>query len=318
MRYGKNKRLFYLYKFRTLRPDAEKKLHSRVVNCKDLRELASTWGGSLRRSKLDELPQLFNVLKGDMVFIGPRAQRPIIYENIRQHIPGYTRRLHVMPGLVAYPQIYLAHSAPKRIQYFFDQLLIRELLQREEGPRPVRGYALLLLQGIFHAGCQIAAINGNMLLHRLGALRRPFAPQRMFRRVRQDNCRLTLHSSGRDQACSGTLLDISQESFSFLSHDTIPAGWYEFRLHLQRARLLHDNSFRGKTARLQGHLNRGERTENDGLRYVVRFQGASPLQNYIIHQYFLRRGLLQPPARNDRGKGDVTPRHAERVLRGSI
>jgi lipopolysaccharide/colanic/teichoic acid biosynthesis glycosyltransferase len=62
-------------------------------------------GRLLRRSHLDELPQLWNVLKGDMSLIGPRPERPVFVEQFKQQIPGYTNRLAVRPGITGWAQV---------------------------------------------------------------------------------------------------------------------------------------------------------------------------------------------------------------------
>ncbi|MCI4170584.1 sugar transferase, partial [Bacillus spizizenii] len=62
-------------------------------------------GAFIRRTIIDELPQLFNVLKGDMCMIGPRPERPVFTEKFPNEIPGFTHRLDVKPGLSGWAQV---------------------------------------------------------------------------------------------------------------------------------------------------------------------------------------------------------------------
>ncbi|MCA9751466.1 MAG: sugar transferase, partial [Gemmatimonadetes bacterium] len=80
-------RLFRIYKFRTMVEDAEARLGPTWASQNDSR--VTPLGKFLRRTRLDELPQLLNVLRGDMTLIGPRPERPFFVEKFRRAIPGY-------------------------------------------------------------------------------------------------------------------------------------------------------------------------------------------------------------------------------------
>lgn len=97
-------REFWIYKFRTMIQDAEKKSGPRLAGEKDDRILPV--GHVLRRTRLDELPQLINILKGEMSLVGPRPERPELMEQIMQDIPEFSYRLKVKAGLTGYAQIY--------------------------------------------------------------------------------------------------------------------------------------------------------------------------------------------------------------------
>jgi lipopolysaccharide/colanic/teichoic acid biosynthesis glycosyltransferase len=96
-------RLFRISKFRTMIDGAETRLGPTWASKNDGR--ITPLGRLLRRTRLDELPQLFNVLRGDMSFIGPRPERPFFVEKFRRQIPGYMERLSVAPGITGLAQV---------------------------------------------------------------------------------------------------------------------------------------------------------------------------------------------------------------------
>lgn len=102
VRVGKNGRNFTLYKFRTMRTDAERD-GARWAAKNDAR--ATPFGKFLRATHLDELPQLANIIRGDISFVGPRPERPEIVARLKEQIPYYEVRLLVAPGVTGWAQI---------------------------------------------------------------------------------------------------------------------------------------------------------------------------------------------------------------------
>lgn len=102
-RVGKNDVVFTLYKFRSMYRDAE--ASSGAVWAKQDDPRITTLGRWLRRLRLDELPQLFNVIKGDMSMVGPRPERPEFVGELLQRIPYYRQRHCVKPGITGWAQI---------------------------------------------------------------------------------------------------------------------------------------------------------------------------------------------------------------------
>lgn len=101
-RLGKNGKPFIMLKFRSMYVDAEKGGPQWAdVNDKRCTKL----GYYLRKSRLDELPQLWNILKGEMSFVGPRPERRYFYEEFEKYIIGFSNRLVVTPGLTGYAQV---------------------------------------------------------------------------------------------------------------------------------------------------------------------------------------------------------------------
>jgi lipopolysaccharide/colanic/teichoic acid biosynthesis glycosyltransferase len=106
MRVGLRGKTFWVYKIRTMSQDAEA-LTGPVWSPGMADPRITKFGRFLRKSHLDELPQLFNVLAGDMVLIGPRPERPEFTQFLAQEIPGYVGRLSVKPGITGMAQINL-------------------------------------------------------------------------------------------------------------------------------------------------------------------------------------------------------------------
>jgi exopolysaccharide biosynthesis polyprenyl glycosylphosphotransferase len=95
-RIGKNGEIFHIYKFRSMQVDAEQS-GPQWASKNDPR--VTSMGKFLRKSHLDEVPQFWNVLKGDMSLVGPRPERQFFIEKLMEEIPYYTRRLKVRPGI---------------------------------------------------------------------------------------------------------------------------------------------------------------------------------------------------------------------------
>lgn len=106
-RVGQAGRVYQMYKFRTLAPDAESRLspfYGPELSVKT-REEETRLGRVMRVTQLDELPQLFNVVKGDMSIVGPRPVRPVFFEKLCEDIPAYWQRLVLRPGLTGFAQV---------------------------------------------------------------------------------------------------------------------------------------------------------------------------------------------------------------------
>lgn len=105
VRVGLNGKLYTMYKLRSMRIDAEHRTGAVWAKQSDSR--ITPLGYWLRKLHLDELPQLFNVLRGEMSLIGPRPERPEFVKLLSDAIPGYVDRLHVLPGVTGLAQINL-------------------------------------------------------------------------------------------------------------------------------------------------------------------------------------------------------------------
>jgi lipopolysaccharide/colanic/teichoic acid biosynthesis glycosyltransferase len=130
-RVGKDGKVFHALKFRSMVKDAEKNEGPIQAKVNDPR--VTRVGAILRGTAMDELPQLLNIFKGDMSFVGPRALRPEEKEvNNRDEarslsqIPGYMERHIIKPGLTGLAQVYLPTDAPREKKFRFDLFYIRK------------------------------------------------------------------------------------------------------------------------------------------------------------------------------------------------
>jgi exopolysaccharide biosynthesis polyprenyl glycosylphosphotransferase len=99
---------FHLWKFRSMRTDAEK---DGAVWARANDDRVTRVGRFIRKTRIDEIPQVFNVLMGEMSFVGPRPERPIFVEQLKQQIPFYGLREAVKPGLTGWAQIRYPYGA---------------------------------------------------------------------------------------------------------------------------------------------------------------------------------------------------------------
>jgi len=132
VRVGADWKLFKVIKFRSMRPDAEKDGKARMAKADDDR--VTRVGRFIRKTRIDELPQLWNVLKGDMSFVGPRPERPEFVEKFAEIIPYYSERHRVKPGITGWAQV--------RYPYAEDEADTVEKLQYDL--YYVKNYSLLL------------------------------------------------------------------------------------------------------------------------------------------------------------------------------
>ena len=109
VRVGEREKNFLLYKFRTMRDDAENGTGAVWAQEKDPR--VTRVGSFFRKSRIDEIPQLFNVLMGDMSLVGPRPERPEFIEKLKKVIPYYSERHFVKPGVTGWAQIRYPYGA---------------------------------------------------------------------------------------------------------------------------------------------------------------------------------------------------------------
>jgi sugar transferase (PEP-CTERM system associated) len=125
-RVGRGGRLFHIYKFRTMRVDAERDCGPQWAAVRDPR--VTRVGSFLRRTRIDELPQILNVLKGEMSLVGPRPERPHFVTTLGAQIPFYAERHAVRPGITGWAQVsypYGASTEDARAKLSYDLYYIK-------------------------------------------------------------------------------------------------------------------------------------------------------------------------------------------------
>ncbi|NQT36370.1 MAG: sugar transferase [Planctomycetes bacterium] len=169
-RVGRNGRVFWLYKIRTMLHNAEAKTGPVWTAPNDPR--ITKFGKLLRVTHLDELPQLLNVLRGQMALIGPRPERPEFTQYLARDIPGYMNRYHVRPGITGLAQVNLPPDTDV-------ESVRRKLVLDLEY---IRGTGLKMdVKILVCTFVRLLGLSGMGTAERLGLLRDPLVPNYMRR-----------------------------------------------------------------------------------------------------------------------------------------
>jgi len=269
-----------MFKFRTLVPGAEHLIGGQLLDHRHA--LKTRTGEFLRETRLDELPQLFNVLRGDMTFFGPRPVRPEVYAESCRTISGYDIRFRVKPGLVGYSQLFTPHGAPKRLRSWIDNRSVLHPPSARKQVGLVVFTAFVVLRTVL---CRA--------LSKLLALARPWGrrDRRRLRRVRGPRATVRCHSSSSGGTESiGRLVDINERSFRLRCNGPLPAeSLGDARLRIEASRPFRNQRVMDARCRV---TPRGCRTRGGLVDHVFEYEPASENSRYVIDQYLLGKSVV--------------------------
>ena len=290
-RLGQYGKPFTMYKFRTLAPNAEAMIGPKLITETKMIALSETLmspiGKFLRNTRLDELPQLFNILKGDMVFIGPRPERHVVYQKLCQKIPGYNKRFKVKPGLIGYSQLFTPHSTPKRMRAMIDNRFLKSNQHWLADLILIAYTGWLVLKGF---ACELLRLLTGFFLKRNSSHGKIDNTVRKREKERKGHVQLEdYRQSGIPPSIKGVLVDIDEESFYFRTgHQLKPSDQTNFKLSV---RILDMNrEKKQKSASCSGTIQRILTCGSERI-YEVKYSPLTPLNEYIIQQYFLRKSI---------------------------
>jgi lipopolysaccharide/colanic/teichoic acid biosynthesis glycosyltransferase len=292
IRIGLNKVPFTMYKFRTLSRDAENAIGAQLLTQKVAsdKKLLTDFGKFLRATRLDELPQLFNILKADMDFLGPRPERPSVYEKLCKNIKGYDKRFQIKPGLIGYSQLFTPHSSPKKIRALIDN---RFLMKKQNFIWDF----FIIIYTIFIVMFRIVKnsagyIWNNIIKNKILG----YNEKRLLERIKQDKATVYLASRTNDEKNffeKAKLIDINEEAIIAYTETDLPRNDLNLRMETEYKNMFGKRK-RLKVAVCQGTVYRKIELNSRPFKYayVIKYTPVSPLNYYMVHQYFLHESFI--------------------------
>jgi lipopolysaccharide/colanic/teichoic acid biosynthesis glycosyltransferase len=269
IRLGKGGRKFHIYKFRTLVPAAAAATADRVLPTDG--SLTTPLGGFLRDVRLDELPQLINIIKGDMNICGPRPVRPAIAFICAQQIPNYNARYRVRPGMIGHPQVFMSHGTLKRIRSAYHRLLMKR-------PANVLGELSLVAITVL----SLLAKLGRKVIRRT---RRLVAGRTVLAPACPLGARIAFEC--RDHACHEARITRITDRFVYFE---CPIVLDDESVMKARVSCRIRDGAKWRHALIAGDLKRIRRLAPSGaFLYVLKFEAQSDYSRHIVLSYFLRR-----------------------------
>lgn len=274
-RLGRNRQVFAMFKFRTLASDAARLTRDQTLPRHNLCE--TPLGTYLRKSRLDELPQLLNILRGDMVFYGPRPIRAEVEARYAAAVPGYGVRFAVRPGLIGLAQARLTHETPK---------LARARLTATCCRAPVNYPRQTLF--IARVGLCVARRTLSAIGDALGDMASPLRGHKWLRTgfSRPAGSRVEVVIGGEPHMA--ILSGLSDEVLQFVSPQGIARGHYTAELVRQHGG--------GRIARvpvaMDVQLVAPVGIGRPGLAHYATYRVTSDHARYMIERYFLRSAVV--------------------------
>jgi lipopolysaccharide/colanic/teichoic acid biosynthesis glycosyltransferase len=279
-RLGRDRRPFRMLKLRTLLVGAERITCGELVSQRH--DLTIRGGRFLRDTRLDELPQLWNIVVGDMSFLGPRPERPEVLEAKCLGIPGYERRFSVRPGLIGISQLFTPHGTPKRYRTLLDNGLIR----REAGAMQRLGIVAFTMWAV---SCEIYRRGMRQLALLVARATRRFREKRRQHRVALRGATAQLGRPGF--SIGARLVDMNEQCLLVeCTYEPVLEQATELALQIPVPG-------KARPARRFAHCTgrvMERRIHSSSVHLVFQYEPCSPRSEYMIHQYFLRDSLAVP------------------------
>ena len=316
-RLGRGRARFDIWKFRTLRRGAQAQVGGRVLSAKDRLEIP--FGKALRSCRLDELPQLINIVRGEMNFWGPRPERPEVYLEQCVQLDGYDRRFRVSPGLIGVSQLFTPHKTPKRLRVRLDNGTLSEPPSTLRQIRII-GYTMLCTLRTLLSST-VAWLKEDLVSHRLlgrdrrrRALKRVTPPGAVFDPIPTAIAGALASDS---TSAPGDQFELSPSHEVFKADEaSIAQGRESFevvdlneshcrvryfgtsplpstgRAHL-RLRVRRNGRLRVQSARCNVALE-ATRPGSRADEFVFAYDPDGCYSEYVLHQYFLKNSLATP------------------------
>ena len=289
-RLGLRKRPFFMYKFRTLPVGSQQNLGPMLVSSSTIR--LNPLVRFLRDVRLDELPQLFNILKGDMDFVGPRPIRPEVYAAACRNIPDFDRRFAVRPGLIGFSQLFTPHSTPKRLRSIIDN---RFLYMN----RSFSWDMFIIFYTVVALAIKIAVRAGAIARQRLSGLGKgkSFTDRRAMDRLSPDQVSLYFACPGEAMATellNTALVDINEAYCRIDTNCRITGEELCFSLSRRIRSRNRKRPYKRKTAHCTGVVYRELTNINPDFpfTYIIEYRVVSPFNGYIVDKYLLKKSII--------------------------
>ena len=285
-RLGQHKRRFSIIKFRTLPLGTQSKIGGDLFNHKHVR--ISPVAQFLRDTRLDELPQLINIIRGDMVFFGPRPERYEVYLKQCIGIEGYESRFEVPPGVIGVSQLCTPHSTPKTMRAKIDH----QYMTNSFSKRIKFGiYAVWALVRRLVLQCALQLWRNKIKTQ----LIRKHDERRAEVRAKQSGSIIEyIDNNKKVTAANGSLVDINNDFIRVRG----PCPFVKGEKFLCRITSQPKKSLRGrkKSAYCFCSLIKCEGKSTDGqVEYLVKYEATSPFNRYLIDQYLLHQAIVACP-----------------------
>jgi hypothetical protein len=245
------------------------------------------FGRFLRNTRLDELPQIFNIIRGDLSLIGPRPVRVEIYEKYYNTIPNYELRFTVKPGLIGYSQLLTPHNSPKRMRSLINYNYIKNKIN------PLNIISIL--------GLAMVHIPKNFIRELFNKLNDVFynykhrgvlSDRRRIRRIKNKNVQFSFVdiNLGNVPVHNFKMLDINYNALCLVSNLDFNPG-NEIQFVLETKNLKSNNIKRAKCRVLHIQKSKNNLSNEFKWRYVIFYKPISDLNRYIVDQYILKQSI---------------------------